>query len=217
MTSSSPALTAPSAVLFDLDGTLVDTVERRISGWRTALDAHGLPVTREGLAPLIGIDGRRLAREIAAAAGRSLTAEDIETLDRTAGEVFATLNETPIPLPGFAPLVRALDERGVPWAIATSSRREQVAASVLALGLAVEPRIVDASHVAHAKPAPDLLLLAAEQLSVATRGLLVRRRLHLGHARRGGGRHDRDRRDRGLGRGRRGARGGRRAARRCDA
>ncbi|MGH2418839.1 MAG: HAD family hydrolase, partial [Candidatus Limnocylindria bacterium] len=48
----------------------------------------------------------------------------------------------------------------------TSSRREQVAASIAALGLERGPRIVDGSHVAHAKPAPDLLLLGARELGV---------------------------------------------------
>jgi beta-phosphoglucomutase-like phosphatase (HAD superfamily) len=56
---------------------------------------------------------------------------------------------------------------GTPWLIATSSRKEQVTTSVAALGLDHEPTIVDGSHVEHAKPAPDLLLLAAERLGVA--------------------------------------------------
>ena len=62
------ALPRPRAVLFDLDGTLVDTVETRIEAWLEALAAAGFPTTRERLAPLIGVDGRRLAREIAALA-----------------------------------------------------------------------------------------------------------------------------------------------------
>ena len=57
----------------------------------------------------------------------------------------------------------------LPWAIATSSRREQTTVSVAALRLAGQPRIVDGSHVEHAKPAPDLLLLAAKQLRTAAK------------------------------------------------
>jgi HAD superfamily hydrolase (TIGR01509 family) len=170
MTEPRSTLSMPRAVLFDLDGTLVDTVERRILGWQGAMAAVDLHVTRADLAPLIGIDGRRLAREVAQAAGRTLSEDEVEALDRDAGDTFARLNVVPIPLPGFAELVTALDAAGAVWAIATSSRREQVAASVTALGLPEEPRIVDASHVAHAKPAPDLLLLAAEQLGVEPAG-----------------------------------------------
>ena len=66
--SSLDKLPEPRAVLFDLDGTLVDTVETRIAAWLSAFDEAGLPSTRERLAPLIGIDGQRLAREIAALA-----------------------------------------------------------------------------------------------------------------------------------------------------
>ena len=74
------------------------------------------------------------------------------------------LNSEPRPQPGVDQLLDRLDGARIPWAIATSSRRQEVAASVGALHLAGEPLIVDGSHVAHAKPAPDLLLLAAHDL-----------------------------------------------------
>jgi phosphoglycolate phosphatase-like HAD superfamily hydrolase len=59
-----------------------------------------------------------------------------------------------------------MDRAGVTWAIATSSRPEQVTASIASLRLHVPPRIIDGSRVEHAKPAPDLLLLAARELGV---------------------------------------------------
>ena len=159
-------LPRPAAVLFDLDGTLIDTVETRILAWIEALDEAGLPTTHERLGPLIGLDGKRLAREIAALAGAPIDEHRAEEIDRRSGEVYERLNRSPRPLPGVRPLIDAIEARGIPWAIATSSRRAQVAASVAALGLAAEPMIVDASHVRHAKPEPDLLLLAAKQLHV---------------------------------------------------
>lgn len=159
----------PDAVIFDLDGTLVDTVETRIQAWREALEQAGLPATRAQIAPLIGIDGRRLAREVAAAAGMPIDDARAEALDRTGGEIFERRNGSPRPLPGVHAFVAALDDRGVRWAIATSSRRAQVARSVAALGLRRVPLIVDGSHVRPAKPAPDLLLLAARRLGVDPR------------------------------------------------
>jgi HAD superfamily hydrolase (TIGR01509 family) len=159
-------LPLPGAVLFDLDGTLVDTVETRIEAWIMALEEAGFPTTRERLAPLIGVDGKRLAREIAALAGAPLDDDRAEVIDKRSGEVYERLNDSPHPLPGVRELVRAIEKRGLPWAIATSSRKEQVTRSVAALGLDEEPRIVDASHVEHAKPEPDLLLLAAEEVKV---------------------------------------------------
>jgi HAD superfamily hydrolase (TIGR01509 family) len=164
-----PSLTAlprPGAILFDLDGTLIDTVETRIVAWLDALADAGLPTTRERLAPLIGLDGRRLAREIAALDGTMLDDDRAEAIDRSSGERYGRLNRAPRPLPGVPELVAAIEARRLPWAIATSSRASQVATSVSALGLDREPTIVDASYVEHAKPEPDLLLLAAERLGV---------------------------------------------------
>jgi HAD superfamily hydrolase (TIGR01509 family) len=159
-------LPLPDAVLFDLDGTLVDTVETRIASWLEALGEVGFPTTRDRLVPLIGVDGKRLAREIAALAGVSLDEDRSEVIDRRSGEIYERLNHTPRPLPGVRELVDAIEMRGLPWAIATSSRKAQVATSVAALGLHADPTIVDASRVEHAKPEPDLLLLAAEQVGV---------------------------------------------------
>ncbi len=156
----------PDAVIFDLDGTLVDTVAARINGWRETLADEGIPVETGLLEPMIGMDGRALASEVARAAGRTLDPDEAERIDRLAGERFDLHNRSPVALPGARDALDRLDGAGVTWAIATSSRAEQVAASVAALSLPAPPRIVDGSRVAHAKPAPDLLLLAAEELGV---------------------------------------------------
>lgn len=158
------ALPRPLAVILDLDGTLVDTVDTRIRAWLAVFDEFHVPATREQLAPLIGIDGRRLAREVAEAAGLELPPGRDEEIDRRCGAIFEELNANPEPLPAAADFIVAAQRRGIAVAIATSSRREQVATSVRALGLAHEPVIVDGSSVEHAKPEPDLLLLAAEQV-----------------------------------------------------
>jgi HAD superfamily hydrolase (TIGR01509 family) len=154
----------PAAVIFDLDGTLVDTVEARIAAWLAVFDEEGIPADRRQVAALIGSDGRRLARDVAEAAGVTLAPGRDERIDARCGDIFAELNARPRPLPGVGEALGRIEAAGVPWAIATSSRREQVAPSVEALGLTRPPLIVDGSHVEHAKPAPDLLLLAAKEL-----------------------------------------------------
>ena len=159
-------LPRPAAVLFDLDGTLIDSVETRIAAWEESLEEAGFPTTRARLAPLIGVDGRRLTREIAALAGVALDEERAEAIDKRCGEIYERMNTAPRPLPGVAELIAAIEGRGIPWAIATSSRKAQVTTSVAALGLRSDPTIIDASHVKHAKPEPDLLLLAAKQVRV---------------------------------------------------
>jgi len=153
-------------MVFDLDGTLVDTVETRIAAWLRTVEEHGIPTGREQVGRLIGSDGRRVARLVAEAAGMPIDAERADAIDRRSGEIYSELNTNPRPLPGAIELLRALDERGLPWAIATSSRPEQVGASIDALKLARRPTIVDGSQVENAKPAPDLLLAAATKLGV---------------------------------------------------
>jgi HAD superfamily hydrolase (TIGR01509 family) len=162
-------LADPAALIFDLDGTLVDTVGKRIEGWLRTFDELGMAAERDHVARLIGADGKRLAHEVAAVAGKRLDDERAEAIDRRAGELFGALNTDPTPLPGVHELLRRLGRGRLPWAIATSSRAEQVQGSVEALGLAEQPMIVDGSHVEHAKPAPDLLLLAAQQLGQSPR------------------------------------------------
>ncbi len=156
----------PDAWIFDLDGTLVDTVETRIAAWLRTFDEFGIPTDRDQVARLIGSDGRRLARVVAEAAGRESDSQREEDIDRRAGEAFSELNRDPRVLPGATELLNALDEHRRRWAIATSSRREQVGASVSALKRSRPPLIIDGSSVEHAKPAPDLLLLAARELSI---------------------------------------------------
>jgi HAD superfamily hydrolase (TIGR01509 family) len=160
-------LPRPAAVIFDLDGTLVDTVGARIEAWLDVFGQEGIPADRRHVSELIGADGRRLAREVAERAGIELEPGRDEAIDARCGRIFAELNQRPRPLPGFADLHARLVTSRIPWAIATSSRREQVTTSVDALGLATQPLVVDGSHVEHAKPAPDLLLLAARELDAA--------------------------------------------------
>ena len=88
-------------------------------------------------------------------------------MDRAAGEAFDDRNAAPRPLPGLDAALAAIELAGAKWVIATSSRAAQVRSSVAALRLKAAPDVVDGSHVEHAKPAPDLLLLAARRLGVA--------------------------------------------------
>lgn len=162
-------LPEPDGLIFDLDGTLVDTVEARIEAWLLTFEELGFAVDRNHLAGLIGADGKRLAIEVAEVGGRRLSEDRAEAIDRRAGERFDEINLEPRPLPGAVELLQALAASDLPWAIATSSRAAQVTVSVGALGVGPDPHIVDGSSVAQAKPAPDLLLHTAERLGVSSR------------------------------------------------
>jgi HAD superfamily hydrolase (TIGR01509 family) len=156
----------PAALLFDLDGTLVDTVPVRIEAWSRALEQFGIPADRGRLGGYIGSDGRWLAREFGRAAVREVDYAESEEIDHLSGAIFNELNVSPAPLPGATELLTALEESHLTFAIATSSRPAQVSVSVAALCLPSSPPITDGSHVANSKPAPDLLLASAAQLDV---------------------------------------------------
>ncbi len=156
----------PAAVIFDLDGTLVDTVPTRIAAWTQALGEFGIAATAAQLAPLIGADGRTVAKRVAGEAGETLDDEGAERIDRRSGEIYSSLNTAPVPLDGVVAALAGLDAHEIAWAIGTSSGPAQVATSIESLGLDHDPTIVDGSHVERAKPAPDLLLRAAEELRV---------------------------------------------------
>jgi HAD superfamily hydrolase (TIGR01509 family) len=159
-------LCEPHALLFDLDGTLVDTVALRVAAWVEAFRRFDIPADRELLPAYMGSDGRWLAREVARAAGTEIDWATSDEIDRLSGSLFDELNDAPWPLPGATELLTALEERGLTFCIATASQPGQVEAYVKALRLPAPPRIVDASHVENAKPEPDLLLAAAAQLDV---------------------------------------------------
>ncbi len=161
-------LPQPAAVLFDLDGTLVDTVSTRLEAWLQALGEFDISAARAAVARLIGSDGRRLARTVAEQSHSPIDLDEATAIDHRAGQIYDKLNTNPRPLEGAVELLDELDKRQIPWAIATSSLQTQVKASVDALKLPRRPMIVDGSHVEHAKPAPDLLLRAAQELRVST-------------------------------------------------
>jgi beta-phosphoglucomutase-like phosphatase (HAD superfamily) len=157
----------PGAVICDLDGTLVDTVPTRIDAWLRTFAEFGIEADRNHVASLIGSDGKWLAGQVAERKGGVLALDRAEAIDHRAGAIYGDMNTDPCPLPGVAGFLAALAEAGVPWAIATSSRPEQVRASVTALGLDPWPTVIDGLAVDQAKPEPDLLFAAAERLEVA--------------------------------------------------
>jgi HAD superfamily hydrolase (TIGR01509 family) len=158
---------APRAIIFDLDGTLVDTVGTRVDAWMAIFPKFGIHPDPAFLAPLMGSDGKYLARMVAEHYGVELRPGDDVEIDVQAGAEFRVLNADPRALPAARELLEALTDRGMPWAVATSSLPEDARESVASLRLRSMPLICDGADVEHAKPAPDLLLKAAGLLEVA--------------------------------------------------
>jgi HAD superfamily hydrolase (TIGR01509 family) len=157
---------APRAIIFDLDGTLVDTVGTRVHSWMAVFPRFGIQPEPEFLAPLMGSDGKLLARMVAEHYGVELRPGDDAQIDIEAGLEFRVLNAQPRALPAARDILESLTDQGLPWAVATSSLPDDARESVQSLGLRAMPLICDGADVEHAKPAPDLLLKAAGLLQV---------------------------------------------------
>ena len=161
------------ALIFDLDGTLVDTVYAHVFAWQRALAEIGLPIEGWRIHRRIGMSGGLFARAVAREAGRPLDDAEAESVQRRHGEIFRDLLPDRRPLEGAVELLATLRELGVPHGIATSGRHPEIAASLEALGVPPGTVVVDRGDVLRAKPEPDLFLACQERLGVAIRACFV--------------------------------------------
>lgn len=123
------------ALIFDLDGTLVDTVYGHVFAWQTALREFGAPVDGWRIHRRIGMSGGLFTRAVARELGRDLTDEEAEAIQRRHGELFRELLPERRPLPGAVELLAALRGAGLIHGIATSGRRPEIDLSLEALGI----------------------------------------------------------------------------------
>jgi HAD superfamily hydrolase (TIGR01549 family) len=155
------------ALIFDLDGTLVDTVYAHVFAWQKALAEADLPVEAWKVHRRIGMSGGLFARAVAREIGRPLSDDESERLQLRHGAIFRELLPERRPLPGAVELLRELREKSVPHGIATSGRRPEIDASLEALGVPPDTVVVERGDVLRAKPEPDLFLACQERLGVA--------------------------------------------------
>jgi len=155
-----------TAFLFDLDGTLVDSVYQHVLAWREAMAGVGINLSVWRIHRRIGMSGGLMANAILRETGHVVSKEEANRLVRLHGEAYARLAEQVRPLPGAKELLKYLTKSKVPWAIATSSRISSAAPTMEALEIPSDVPIITRDQVEHAKPDPDLFLAAAEKLGV---------------------------------------------------
>lgn len=155
------------AFLFDLDGTLVDSVYQHVLAWREALEIEGIDLSVWRIHRKIGMSGGLFTNMLLRETGLELDQQRIERLQRLHGEAYKRNCSNVRPLPGATALLTALSNAQIPWAIATSGRLDTAGPVLETLGIDFSRTpVVTRDQVKYAKPEPDLFLAAAQRLGV---------------------------------------------------
>ena len=154
------------ALIFDLDGTLVDTVYAHVLAWQGALAQAGVAVDGYRLHRHVGSSGKLIVRYAQREAGRRLSEEQAQTVHRRHSELFRQIAPRPRPLPGAVEVFRALTSAKIPYAIATASYRPIIDASLEAVGIDADAVVVEGKGQLQGKPEPDLFVASRKRLGV---------------------------------------------------
>jgi HAD superfamily hydrolase (TIGR01509 family) len=162
------------AFLFDLDGTLVDSVYNHVRAWHVALREQGLELSVWRIHRKIGMSGGLFTAQLQRELGRAIDQQTIERLRDRHAELFRELSTDVQPLPGAVELLKELSQQQLPWAIATSGRMRTAATNLKSLEIDPEQAtVVTRDMVRYAKPDPDLFVEAARRLETTTQGSYV--------------------------------------------
>ena len=161
------------AFLFDLDGTLIDSVYQHVLAWREAMQEVGINLAVWKIHRRIGMSGGLFMTALRRELETELDPDTIAALPKLHQDAFLRLYESVRPLPGAVELLETLTAHGVPWAIATSGVERYARRGLDLLGLPPDTPLVTRDQVRYAKPDPDLFLTAAELIGVDIRDSIV--------------------------------------------
>ena len=159
--------------IFDLDGTLVDTVYPHALAWQRAFDELDMVVPVWRIHRRVGMSGSLLIADFARELGRDLSDEDKSRLADAHTEHYLELRGTPKPLPGARELLDELGRREIAWAMATPSEPAEADGALEVLDLPDGAVVVNGEQVEAAKPEPEMFEAAAKDLGVDLRGAIA--------------------------------------------
>lgn len=154
------------ALVFDLDGTLIDSVYHHVLAWHMALREVGIELSIWRIHRKIGMSGGLFEQQLLRETGGSISDEARSKLRRLHAEAYRKQADDVRPLPGARTLLVRLSELSVPWAIATSGRLETASGPLQRLDVPDGVPVVTRDQVPYAKPNPDLFMEAAKRLGV---------------------------------------------------
>ena len=155
------------AMLFDLDGTLVDSVYQHVLAWREATQAAGIELPVWRIHRQIGMSGGLMLNAVLRETGRPVSQKDADRIQRVHAEVYASQASSLRVLPGAQELLDTLTHHRVPHAIATSGRMQTAQHGLKLLKLHDTVPVITRDDVRFAKPDPDLFVAAGRRLKVS--------------------------------------------------
>ncbi len=156
----------PDAVIFDMDGLMIDSERVSIACWSEAAAELGLPLDATFFVRMVGLgdrDSQALLR------GQGVSDAMIAAMAARCHDLYEARTQTGLPLrPGILELLELLKAHGIPRAVATTTRQPRANRKLAAAGLLPYfDAVITSGDVAHPKPAPDIYLLAAQRLGKA--------------------------------------------------
>lgn len=162
-----------TALLFDLDGTLVDNVYEHVLAWRESFEHAGIELAVWRIHRQIGMSGGLFVQALIRETGRQVTPAEAKRIQEYHTKAYKRLVQRVRPLPGARQLLARLAKMKVPHAIATSGHMETARHALKILDVSSKVPVVTRDQVAHAKPDPDLFLAAADRLNLPIQDCIV--------------------------------------------
>ncbi len=161
------------AILFDLDGTLVDTVYQHVIAWSAPLKTAGILIPDWKLHRHVGMSGKSMLHQLFREHAPRNRRVNLEALEKQHDAAFTRLSRHLRLLPGAQELLRHLTRQGVPWAIATTGNKTQTRRILRSLAIPPKTVVVTGDDVKQAKPSPDVFVLAANRLGFPIENCIV--------------------------------------------